>query len=103
MARAVNSQAGRLSTRRGRGRVGASESGVLIVIDPDGYLPNFVILFMHPVCRVFCSRLFRLYVWPFPLVVLNTYDTPLLSLYLDLFFVSCLLSFLFSFFWFSPF
>src|SRR3546814_10845238 len=77
MARAVNSQAGRLSTRRGRGRVGDSEFGVRIVIDPDGYRPNVGIVLMHPDGRVFWARRVRRDGWQFPQGGMNTDETPL--------------------------
>src|SRR3546814_17754973 len=64
MARAVNSQAGRLSTRRGRGSVGDSESEVRIVLDPDGSRPNVGIVLMHHDGRVFWPRTVRRDGWP---------------------------------------
>src|SRR3546814_13622749 len=84
MARAVNSQAGRLSTRRGRGRVGDSESGVRIVIDPDGYRPNVGIVLMHPDGRVFWARPVRRDGWPFPQGGMTPDETPLAAVYRDL-------------------
>src|SRR3546814_219229 len=84
MARAVNSQAGRLSTRRGRGRVGDSESGVRIVIDPDGYRPNVGIVLMHPDGRVFWARRVRRDGWQFPQGGMNTDETPLEAMYREL-------------------
>src|SRR3546814_6171551 len=69
--------AGRLSTRRGRGRVGDSESGVRVVIDPDGYRPNVGIVLMHPNGRVFWARRVRRNGCPFPQGGMNTAETPL--------------------------
>src|SRR3546814_873642 len=84
MARAVNSQAGRLSTRRGRGRVGDSESGVRVVIDPEGYRPNVGIVLMHPNGRVFWARRVRRDGWQFPPGGMNTDETPLEAMYREL-------------------
>src|SRR6476659_11364664 len=73
-----------LSRHRVRGRVGRSEFGVRIVIDPDGYRPNVGIVLMRPDGQVFWARRVRRDGWQFPQGGMNTDETPLEAMYREL-------------------
>src|SRR3546814_4684078 len=59
-------------------------SGVRVVIDPDGYRPNVGIVLMHPDGRVFWARRVRCDGWQFPQGGMNTDETPLEAMYREL-------------------
>nr|WP_255610973.1 RNA pyrophosphohydrolase [Lysobacter sp. ESA13C] len=73
-----------MSSRPPRGRVGHSEFGVRIVIDPDGYRPNVGIVLMHPDGRLFWARRVHRDGWQFPQGGMNTDETPLEAMYREL-------------------
>src|SRR5690606_4248095 len=55
----------------------SKDSGVRIVIEPDGYRPNVGIVLMHPDGRVFWARRVRRDGWQFPQGGMNSDETPL--------------------------
>lgn len=63
---------------------GAVNSGVRIVIDPDGYRPNVGIVLMHPDGRVFWARRVHRDGWQFPQGGMNSDETPLEAMYREL-------------------
>jgi len=62
----------------------SKDSGVRIVIDPDGYRPNVGIVLMHPDGRVFWARRVRRDGWQFPQGGMNSDETPLEAMYREL-------------------
>src|ERR1044072_8423502 len=62
----------------------AVNSGVRIVIDPDGYRPNVGIVLMHPDGRVFWARRVHRDGWQFPQGGMNSDETPLEAMYREL-------------------
>ncbi len=62
----------------------SKDSGVRIVIDPDGYRPNVGIVLMNPDGRVFWARRVRRDGWQFPQGGMNSDETPLEAMYREL-------------------
>ena len=62
----------------------AVNSGVRIVIDPDGYRPNVGIVLMHPDGRLFWARRVHRDGWQFPQGGMNSDETPLEAMYREL-------------------
>jgi putative (di)nucleoside polyphosphate hydrolase len=73
-----------LSWPEARGRVGGSQFGVRIVIDPDGYRPNVGIVLMHSDGRLFWARRVHRDGWQFPQGGMNTDETPVEAMYREL-------------------